>query len=229
VGSESLAVRVVNYQGHPDQHFGCVTYSQHGEDLMILNLFKLMGIEKPTYLDLGAHHPFNISNTALLYSRGCRGVNVEANPLLYPAFLQHRPDDVNLKVGIGLECGEKSFFMYDDQSGRNTFSETEVKSLEGIMAVQKVVRLPIVTIDSIIEKTCSGLWPDLLSIDIEGLDFEVLRHCKFDGGPKIIVVETRREHTTAMSDMLGWKNYFPHCRMGENVIYIQEQFLKFLF
>jgi hypothetical protein len=65
--------------GHRDQWFGGRTYAQHGDDLAVLNIFKRLGIERPSYLDVGAYHPFDLSNTALLYERGSRGINVEPN------------------------------------------------------------------------------------------------------------------------------------------------------
>ena len=70
------------FAGHPDQAFGPLTYAQFGEDLILANAFALRGIEKPSFLDIGAHHPVHCSNTALLYARGARGVCVEANPNL---------------------------------------------------------------------------------------------------------------------------------------------------
>lgn len=57
-----------------------------------------MGIKKPSYIDIGAHHPYEISNTAIFYMNGCRGVNVEANPNLIDEFYKERPDDI--KQGV---------------------------------------------------------------------------------------------------------------------------------
>src|SRR5579871_5884717 len=68
------------YKGHPHQIFGHLTYSQHGEDMIFANIFHIIGIEKPSYMDIGAYHPINISNTAYFYAKGSRGVNIDANP-----------------------------------------------------------------------------------------------------------------------------------------------------
>jgi len=65
--------------------------SQAGEDLLIRFLFGTLGIERPTYLDIGAYHPWRFSNTALLYVRGSCGINVEAEPDALAAFDKHRP------------------------------------------------------------------------------------------------------------------------------------------
>jgi hypothetical protein len=35
-----------------------ISYSQNGEDLIIKDLFSRLGIQHPTYLDIGANEPF---------------------------------------------------------------------------------------------------------------------------------------------------------------------------
>ena len=53
------------------------SYSQAGEDQLVRYLFQSMGIANPTYLDIGANHPYICSNTFLFYSRGSKGVCIE--------------------------------------------------------------------------------------------------------------------------------------------------------
>ena len=59
-----------------------LSFSQCGEDLLIDYVFKLRGIAQPSYIDIGANDPFYLNNTAIFYLRGCRGINIEANPKL---------------------------------------------------------------------------------------------------------------------------------------------------
>lgn len=215
------------YKGHRDQRWGPTTYAQHGDDLMLLNLFELFGVSTPSYLDIGAHDPTTLSNTRLLYEKGSRGVNVEANPILIERFHSFRPHDINLNVGIGTGFGDFTFYMYSDTSGRNTFSPTEVESLKDVLTVQKTVKLKVVTIDSIVSQYFHGIWPNILSIDIEGLDFDVLDAANFRGdnapwGPMVICVETRRDETERMSKMLKEKGYGRYCRLGENLFFVRE-------
>ncbi len=174
-------ISMTEYRGHPDQYFGCITYSQHGEDLMILNLFKQIGVDRPSYLDLGAHHPSDIANTRLLYERGCRGVNVEANPSLIEAFIIERPEDVNVNAGVGFSYGQELFYMYDDRSGRNTFSKKEVERFEAQsdFRVKKVIKLMTLPLSAIIKKYCNGIFPDFLNCDIEGMDYRILEQVDF--------------------------------------------------
>lgn len=209
------------FNGHPDQQYGHLSYAHNGDDFMVLNLFELIEIREPSYLDLGAHHPTNGSNTKLLYDRGSRGVNVDANPNLIYAFDLERPEDKNVQVGVGPRAGMAEFFMYSDTSGRNTFSREEVKQLEGTMIVRKNFDIPVKTITQIVEEHCDGLYPQFLSCDIEGLDFEVLKSADFSVSfPFVICVETRREASARMIEMLDQKGFFVYCRMGENLFFV---------
>lgn len=211
----------MEFKGHLDQHFGHLTYSQHGEDLMICNLFALMKIKNPSYLDIGAHHPFNISNTALLYARGSRGVNVEANPNLIYEFKKNRPLDKTLSVGIGIESAYKDFYMFDDFSGLNTFVKDEA------FKINKVINLYVCTMNDIVNVHCEERFPDFLTMDVEGLDYNILRYADFSkSNPKIICVEVRKNDTTKFQKMMGKKEYFLHCRMGENLIFIKERYIN---
>lgn len=219
----------MTYQGHPDQHFGHVTYSQSGEDLVILNLFKQLKIDLPSYLDLGAHHPETISNTALLYSRGCRGINVEANPNLAHIFPQYRPLDITVNVGIIPEhksgLTHLEFYMFDATSGRNTLSFEEAVRFEheSGMKVKKTIQIPVMTLNQLVNKYCNGQFPHFLNCDLEGLDYEVLASADFSrSAPSIICVETRAENSYNMDMMMRTKGYAPYCRLGENNIFAHQ-------
>jgi FkbM family methyltransferase len=211
--------------GHPDQRWGGRTYSQHGEDLLFLSIFEQLGIQNPSWLDIGAHHPENISNTKLLYDLGFRGVNVEANPNLYMEFLKQRPEDTNICIGVGLVNGSARFYMYDDTSGRNTFSEKEVKEYNH--TVRKETVLPVTTLDKLVDDYCSGNYPHLLSIDVEGLDYDVLNHANFlQSSPVVVCVETRLKDSAKMQKMMNGKGYVFYVRMGENMIFVHELYFR---
>lgn len=212
---------------HQDQKYGSRTYSQHGEDLMLLNIFTLMGLDKPTYLDVGAHHPEELSNTKLLYDYGSRGVNVDANVLLIEEFKVQRPEDKNICIGIAPNSGILTFYMYDSNSGRNTFCPKEVEKMKGAMTVREAIQMPVVTLNQLVNQHCSGVFPHLLSMDIEGLDFEVLSMTDFSKSkPIVIIVETRRSlpENSSMRQLLKSRGYCSCCRMGENLIFIQDEY-----
>lgn len=182
-----------DFAGHADQAFGHLTYAQFGEDLIIAGLFARLDIVRPSYLDIGAHHPLNCSNTALMYARGSRGVNVDANPMLMEAFHRLRPEDITLNCGVGPMAGEMNFYRIDDFSGRNTFDREVAEAFiraNPAFKISDTVPVRVRTINEIVASECNGKWPDLLSLDAEGLDLSILASANFgDSGPLIIIVE----------------------------------------
>jgi len=213
---------------HPDQVFGNTTYAQFGEDIFFLNLFGLLGVSCPTYLDVGAHHPHNISNTALLYERGSRGINVEANPHLIGAFRRHRRGDINLNVGVGPERGNLDFYFIDDWSGRNTFDR---EAAEGFVRespafrIRKVETLPVVTLQDIVDEHAHGRFPHLLTIDAEGLDAAILKNTSFEASrPLVVCVEALAggddDSSAELMELLGNKGYVLYVRTVGNLIFV---------
>jgi FkbM family methyltransferase len=216
---------VTEFKGHADQKFGHITYSQSGEDLMILNLCKMMGLDKPSYLDIGAHHPINISNTALLYERGSRGVNVEANPNLMGAFYEHRPLDVNLNFGVVITTTQSDcipFYLVDKYSGLNSFLSESIEA-HGFQWSDKIY-VPTITIMNLIHDHCNDQFPDILFTDIEGLDAAVLDSSLVkESHPKIVCSELR--HDARAIEMMERKGFTHYCCMGENDIFIWDGYI----
>ena len=209
-------------QPHPDQRYGNVTYAQHGDDLMLLAIFDRLGVKKPFYVDIGAHHPSIISNTKLLYDRGSSGVNVDPSSYAIKVFNAERPRDQNLQVAIGPAEGIFDFYMYGERSGRNTLSLDEVESLKGVLKVQETRKVHVITYAQLIQNYVKRT-PDLLLIDAEGLDYAILESIDFKtlGYPLVLCVETRVKDTMKMTRLLA-RSYTGYCRMGENMFFIRD-------
>lgn len=223
-----------NFKGHPDQPFGPVTYAQFGEDLLLLNLFSALGMERPSYLDVGAHHPVNCSNTALLYARGSRGVCVEANPNLVPAFAAMRPEDLTLNIGCGTHVGTLDFYMIDHASGRNTFDRATAEAFVAAhpqFSIRETRQIAVLPLDEIVARHCGGRWPDFLSLDVEGLDFKVLDTSRLNSaeGPAVICVEVvTGDDTNTGSDiarLLAGRGFVPAARTVANIIFCRREAL----
>jgi FkbM family methyltransferase len=227
-----------SFRGHSDQAFGGTTYAQYGEDLIIVNLFHMLGIEHPSYLDVGAHHPLDISNTALLHSRGSHGINVEANPHLIEAFRDQRPQDINLNIGVGPERGEMNFYFIDDWCGRNTFvreSAEEFVREHPNFSIQKVLPISIVTLNDIVSEHAGGRFPHFLSLDVEGWDYAILQSATFDeDSPVVICTESEifvgAAESAKLNALLRERGYRLYTRTVGNLIFAKaaaiEQLLK---
>ena len=94
-------------------HFGPAkaSYSQHGEDKFILKAIRDQGLDiaQSIYVDIGANHPTDISNTYLLYRNGFQGVLIEANAQLCELLKCVRKRDVVINVGASDKAGIGQF------------------------------------------------------------------------------------------------------------------------
>ena len=166
------------------------SFSQCGEDMIVWFLLDHVGIRRPSYIDIGAHHPTHLSNTALFYLLGGRGINIEPDPQLFREFVTGRKQDINLNIGIGGKPGELIFHRMADPS-LSTFSADEavrMESVEGIAIVERLP-LPVCTINEVMQT--HRLLPDFVSVDVEGNDLEILQSFDFKAHrPAVFCVET---------------------------------------
>ena len=112
---------------HPSLRYK-ISYSQIGEDLLVRYIFDVKGIKNISYLDIGAHDPFYLSNTALFYETGSIGINVEANPVLFNKFEVSRKKDINLNIGICEKEGDLDFYVFRE-TALSTFNSLEAERL----------------------------------------------------------------------------------------------------
>jgi FkbM family methyltransferase len=174
---------------------GRLSYAQQGEDIVAYHLLRdVLRLTAPTYLDIGAADPVLGSNTYLLYCTGGRGVLVEPNPSYVEQLRRRRPNDTVVAAGVGVgKEREADYYVIRGQPPLNTFSPEAVASYRrqfGPDAVERVLRMPLLPVNEVIA-THLGRAPDLLSIDIEGMDLAVLRTLDFERlRPGVIVAET---------------------------------------
>ncbi len=174
---------------------GVVSYSQMGEDIVLFHLLRFgMKIEHPTYLDIGAGDPIQGSNTYLLHWNGGHGVLVEPNPALQARLRMHRPHDVIVNAGVGVtDAPEADYYVIRDAPPLNTFSPADVAILRARAhgdVVERVIKMPLISINHLIAEHL-GAAPDLLSIDVEGMDFAILRTLDFRKyRPAVVIAET---------------------------------------
>lgn len=209
-----------------------LSFSQWSEDIIVQGIFRLKGIKTPSYLDIGCNHPFYISNTALFYLNGSTGINIDANPLLIYKFENTRPKDINLNIGVSDSDEELDFYMMKDNT-LSTFSEDEFKIMKskGIELLE-IKRVKLKSISNIVNTYSGGIFPDFLSIDVEGLDFQILKSIDFDKSfPKVICVEAAEfsptgcgKRKTELIDFLTYKGYFEFANTNLNAIMVKNEF-----
>jgi len=166
------------------------TYSQEGEDLILRKVFgrKNNGF----YIDIGAHHPKRFSNTYFFYKKGWNGINIEARPGSKILFDKNRPRDINLEFAISSEPKELTYYMFNEPA-LNGFSTQNVENLKDHreFKIIKEIKLNTQRLDTVLARYISPKQNiDFVSIDVEGLDFDVLISNDWNlFKPNIILIE----------------------------------------
>lgn len=162
------------------------TYSMDGEDLFIDNFFKN---KTGLYVDVGAYHPLELSNTYLLYKRKWKGINIDINSFSIEYFDFLRPNDINLNLGVARKNSTKMIYFQKNKSPLNTLNLMHAKKIFSNTFKQKKIKTK--TLTNILDKTkFKRKEIDFLNIDTEGSDLEVLKSLDFKKyKPKLICVE----------------------------------------
>lgn len=172
------------------------SYSQAGEDRILFYLFDALGsVHNLTYADLGAAAPAGHNNTYIFYTLGGSGVLVEPDPTYYPAYQELRPRDRVDQVAVVPErLRNKNVVEFHamENPGWSSICPDHINVAKGLSkgAVRQTYRVPCLTVNEILEDHFNGESLDILSIDIEGVEKEVLMEIDFRRfRPKAIVVE----------------------------------------
>lgn len=171
------------FKGHIKGHTG-----QWAEDVVVRKLF-LRSKKQGTYVDLGAHHPFLHSNTAWLWLKGWRGINIDANHRSITLFKQVRTNDINLNLAIipasQYAEGTQSIELYlpDETSietGKDGITATASvnQSVASERDYKRTEQVEAIDVQTLFEKQ-NLTEIDYLNIDVEGMDYQILQDIDF--------------------------------------------------
>lgn len=166
------------------------SWSQEGEDMVLRRIFekRINGF----YVDVGAHHPKRFSNTYYFYRRGWSGINIDAMPGSMRLFKQWRPRDTNLEMGIALESGALDYYVFNEPA-LNGFSaglSREREQANNPYHAKEIIKVNVAPLREVFDRYLGNNEIDFLSIDVEGLDLEVLRSNDWSKyRPKIVLAE----------------------------------------
>jgi len=216
-----VAARVTEPHARP-------SFAQEGEDRVLCRLFEQRLYRPGFYVDVGAHHPTRFSNTYLFYSLGWRGINLDAMPGSMDAVSRKRPRDINLELAVGEAEGPLTYHDFSEPA-LNTFSATlagEYRKIPGVR-LTRTIQIPCRRLDRVLRETLPpGTRIDFLSVDVEGLDLEVVRSNDWAAfRPEVVLVESLdvpdlaslAEDTTAR--FLASQGYAPIAKTVNTVFY----------
>ena len=185
-----------------------MTFSQSGEDSIIQYICNTLGRKIGTYLDLGANHAFYLSNTYNFYTQGARGVLIEANPELARELIEKRPEDIVINKCIAEKSGEKLDFYIMNGDGLSTTDYQSALNFikeNPALTITKTITVDSITINEIIDLYFPDSAPDIMNIDIEGMEFSILKMTDFEKFRPLIIICEMIEYRNGLPS--GQKNY----------------------
>ncbi len=173
------------------------SYSQLGEDLVILNHLEWLGknIKSPGfYVDIGAFHPLDGSNTYKLYRNGSSGVVIDVGSQKKFLFKLFRSRDTFIDAAVVPDTFSEKHILFniDGYGSKNDsvagYGVGEIQTT----FVQKTQKVKALQISELMEFSFSSKYAkdaswSVINIDIEGLDEEVIKSINFDNYPFDVV------------------------------------------
>ena len=183
------------------------SFSQVGEDV-ILGGFMTQK-QKGFFVDIGAFHPYMLSNTFRFYRNGWSGINIDAAPGSMEAFKKLRPRDINIEAAISETPEQLTYYYLGAGNSMNTFSKEFLTKLGAESQIKKEIAIITKRLDSILEQHTGGREINVMSIDVEGLELSVLKSNNWDKfRPQLILLESFELMNEQNDYDLEIRNYF---------------------
>jgi FkbM family methyltransferase len=173
------------------------SFSQNFEDVYIRRAFS--DVESGFYIDVGAFDPVVDSITKMLYDSGWHGINIEPGPT-FNSFSE-RTRDIHLSFAIGSSIGEIDFYYNSADPGASTVVPRQSDHDDVSKGTKKCYRVPVTTLDWIIENFAENEQIHFLKIDIEGGEWDVIRNTSWDRHrPELLITESTLPYSNIRRD-----------------------------
>ena len=154
--------------------------SQFNEDTYISSFFEKD--YKGKFVDLGCFHPTRDNNTFKFYKKKWKGINVDLNPITIELFNFFRSNDTNINCAISDKKTLKKMYFVNDFSPLNTLDINHLKFLKKNFLFKnkdfQEKKIKSENINNILKKHKFDK-VDFLNIDLEGLEYEVIKSINF--------------------------------------------------
>jgi FkbM family methyltransferase len=179
------------------------SYAASGEDLLAWSWISRVetDVSRIRYLDIGAAHPTHLSNTFLFYRRGASGVLIEPDPDQAKRLALARPRDVVVNAGAAFNGCARLTLTKTTNPLFNSFSRERAMSVveqsrswhpSQRQEIVDSVEAELIPSNDLLARHFSSAPLHFLSIDVEGVDFDVLRSidfCRFS--PLLVCIEAQ--------------------------------------
>ncbi len=179
------------------------SYAQDGEDVVLASFYEGRKGYRGFFVDIGAHHPVRFSNTWMLYRKGWRGINIDPTPGSMRRFRWLRSRDINLEIGVGPEAAQMTFYCFDEPA-LNTFDAAVAREKNTGKPYRVIREVQVATepLRTILNKHLpAGQQIDFFTVDVEGLDLEVLKSNDWTKyAPRFVLAEDHNFRLDSVGD-----------------------------
>ncbi|MDG1277999.1 MAG: FkbM family methyltransferase [Algoriphagus sp.] len=165
-------------------------FSQTGEDMILYMLLRDIRDNDLFYIDVGCNDPIHDSNTFLFYLNGGSGICIDGNKSLIDKHKKIRTRDISICSLVSDEVEEVTFYISKENRVSTASKEVMINNSKRWEFGDKQ-NLKTRTLNEILDSNLpKGQAIHLLSIDVEGYDFKVLKSIDLEQyQPRVIVIE----------------------------------------
>jgi FkbM family methyltransferase len=150
-----------------------ISFSQFAEDLVLWHY--LSDRWNGFYVDVGAHDPYRFSNTYLLHRfRHWHGINIDLDDGAVRSLAQARPGDTNIQAAVGGKRDQRLKVTRFEEGALNTANSRMADQFSKTYPIRDKIDMQAQTLADILGEHAPDRRIDLLSVDVEGLEHEVL-------------------------------------------------------
>jgi FkbM family methyltransferase len=183
------------------------TYAQAYEDVILMSILTAEVTKRKSqlkgliFVEIGANHPVNTSPSYYFEKHvGVDCILVEANPALIPELKKHRMSNVIHAAITNSGESEVDFHLSPDNEISSINKDFVHAWKDG--KVTETIKVPAHSINDVLYMVRS--WESvILSIDVEGHDYEILTDINFNAfKPLIIMIEPSEEFAPGTVDKI---------------------------
>ena len=192
------------------------SYAQHGEDKLVEQLLP-NGVH--SFIDIGANDGVLFSNTYKFAKNGAQGLCVEPSPSAYKKLqLNHLFNKRVSCINSAISNANGKVLLQED-GYESTLSRIVTKS------TQTSIEIPCYTMLNILSKFPNFRKVDIISIDVEGHEYEVLEGMPItDFFTKLIIIESDKSQIEELKKLNFFKQYNPVISNGINTFFINNSY-----
>ena len=191
------------------------SYAQHGEDKLVEQLLP-NGVH--SFIDIGANDGVLFSNTYKFAKNGAQGLCVEPSPSAYKKLQLNHLFNKRVSCINSAISNTNGKLLLQEDGYESTLSRVVNKS------TQTSITIPCYTMLDILSKFPNFRKVDIVSIDVEGHEYEVLEGMPIaDFYTKLLIIESDKSQIEELKQLKFFKHYNPIISNGINTCFIHNE------